>query len=60
MLGWVRKIIGLGALWLVVAAVAGAQVHDCGTTALGTYKWTASGDVPRDNNCQVSGSTGFR
>jgi RHS repeat-associated protein len=54
-----RPLIHASALLLVSPLAAIAQgVRTCGTTALGTYQWVASGQNTRANNCL--GSTGFR
>ena len=54
--GWMPAVLALTGL---ATSAAEAQVtHTCGTTALGTYRWTASGQVTKPNNC--FGASGFR
>ncbi|HWM93497.1 MAG TPA: RHS repeat-associated core domain-containing protein [Thermoanaerobaculia bacterium] len=50
----VGMILALG-LWIAPAAEA---QNNCGTTALGDYYWSASGQVTKSNNCL--GGSGFR
>src|SRR3954470_11198096 len=55
--GW--RTFYLAILIALTSLSATAQgVRDCGDTILGTYRWVASGQNTRANNCQ--GSTGFR
>ncbi len=55
--GW-RPVYLWGLLVLFSLGATAQGVRDCGNTALGSYRWVASGQNTRANNCQ--GSTGFR
>lgn len=57
-----RPFVLLSLLVLASAPITAQGIRDCGGTALGTYRWVASGQLTRANNCQCSFgcATGFR
>ncbi|HEV8580240.1 MAG TPA: RHS repeat-associated core domain-containing protein [Thermoanaerobaculia bacterium] len=53
-----RPAVASVLLALFSLSLTAQGVRDCGTTSVGTYRWVASGQLTRSNNCL--GSTGFR